>query len=926
MFFGLVHLLSHVLLFTNLYFCMEINVCELVQLAPGCRGEVRHDQKCVIKISAFKQDFNLNVVPDSVFLAPDDAHRTHPSKVSTLRRCFYSGDVNSDPSSSAALSLCAGMRGAFSYNGMEYDFQPLGNDTVHGFPSNALQTHLIRRRRNSIIHLNFTSRCAVTTGTNRAISESLGNAQRKMTTKSAPKGTDRSKRFASHPRYVEVLVVADESMAEFHGDDLRHYLLTLMAVAAKLYRHPSILNLINIVVVEILVIEKPEKGPNISSNAALTLRNFCSWQNELYKAQGKLSEYWDTAILFTKKDLCAATTCDTLGMADVGTMCDPKRSCSVIEDDGLPSAFITAHELGHVLNMPHDNNKACEEKFGKLKDDHMMSPNLIKVDRSSLWSVCSASIVTDFLDSGHGDCLLNKPQKLLDLSEDLPGLTYSLIRQCELAFGSGSKPCPYMQACSKLWCTGRARGQLVCQTRHVPWADGTSCGINKICYMGTCANKDISTKPKVDGQWGRWGAYGACSRTCGGGVQLVKRDCNNPVPENGGKYCHGLRVKHRSCNLEPCKHAGKSFREEQCEAFNNISLKTNRLGSSVVWVPKYSGVSAKDQCKLICRANGTGYFYVLAPKVVDGTLCSPETSAVCVQGKCIKAGCDGKLNSSLKFDKCGVCGGNNQNCKNVSGVFTRPIRGYNFVVTLPVGASSIDIRQHGYKGLLNDDNYLAVRNIHGRYLLNGNYVVSAAERDIIVKGSLLRYTGTSTAVEMLKAIRPLQENLIVEVLSVGKMTPPRIRYSYYLTKESKGQKILKKEEKKHAQNSIMPDTNKALLKSQKPSGKWMTSDWEECSVSCGNGFQKRLVKCLDLNGKADTYCDKTEKPSAVRVCGDPCPMWSIGEWSSCSKSCGKGFKKRTIHCVTHTGLPLSRVHCSGKRKPQELDFCTARNC
>lgn len=61
--------------------------------------------------------------------------------------------------------------------------------------------------------------------------------------------------------------------------------------------------------------------------------------------------------------------------------------------------------------------------------------------------------------------------------------------------------------------------------------------------------------------------------------------------------------------------AGKSFREEQCEAFNGFSLNTNRLGSSVVWVPKYSGVSPKDRCKLICRANGTGYFYVLAPKV-----------------------------------------------------------------------------------------------------------------------------------------------------------------------------------------------------------------------------------------------------------------------------------------------------------------------
>lgn len=36
----------------------------------------------------------------------------------------------------------------------------------------------------------------------------------------------------------------------------------------------------------------------------------------------------------------------------------------------------------------------------------------------------------------------------------------------------------------------------------------------------------------------------------------------------------------------------------------------------MVWVPKYSGISPKDKCKLICRANGTGYFYVLAPKVL----------------------------------------------------------------------------------------------------------------------------------------------------------------------------------------------------------------------------------------------------------------------------------------------------------------------
>ncbi len=40
-------------------------------------------------------------------------------------------------------------------------------------------------------------------------------------------------------------------------------------------------------------------------------------------------------------------------MADVGTVCDPDRSCSIIEDDGLQAAFTVAHELGKYLKKIH---------------------------------------------------------------------------------------------------------------------------------------------------------------------------------------------------------------------------------------------------------------------------------------------------------------------------------------------------------------------------------------------------------------------------------------------------------------------------------------------------------------------------------------------------------------------------------------------
>lgn len=82
------------------------------------------------------------------------------------------------------------------------------------------------------------------------------------------------------PRYVETMLVADQSMAEFHGSGLKHYLLTLFSVAARLYKHPSIRNSISLVVVKILVIYEEQKGPEVTSNAALTLRNFCNWQKQ----------------------------------------------------------------------------------------------------------------------------------------------------------------------------------------------------------------------------------------------------------------------------------------------------------------------------------------------------------------------------------------------------------------------------------------------------------------------------------------------------------------------------------------------------------------------------------------------------------------------------------------------------------------------
>lgn len=59
------------------------------------------------------------------------------------------------------------------------------------------------------------------------------------------------------------------------------------------------------------------------------------------------------------------------------------------------------------------------------------------------------------------------------------------------------------------------------------------------------------------------------------------------------------------------------------------------------------------------------------PQVADGTPCSPDSTTVCVQGQCVKAGCDRVIGSNRRFDKCGVCGGNGSTCMKMTGSMDR---------------------------------------------------------------------------------------------------------------------------------------------------------------------------------------------------------------------------------------------------------------
>ncbi|XP_063799701.1 A disintegrin and metalloproteinase with thrombospondin motifs 8 [Pseudophryne corroboree] len=934
------------------------------ELLPGTDGKV------TLRFTALGAEMEFHLTPDEAFLVPGlqiehiGRDGANEDGMAGLRNCFYSSQ---EPL--AAFSICKGIQGAFMKGCDSYVIQPMkkwmGQRTLgrhRVFKAHKIETERLGSNngayKNGIItqnwgkpnnHRNQKDNLAGTrrqnwrntygkesgrilpgiSGTTRryrsALQESKDdqepqtsdtNISEKSNTESlggdAKVHQHRHKRFVSSERFVEVLLVADVSMVQFYGEDLKLHLLTLMSIAAQIYKHPSLRNSVNLVVVKVLVVEDEDSGPEVSDNGGLILRNFCRWQQGYNPPSDRHAEHYDTAILITRQDFCGHDSCDTLGVADIGTVCEPSKSCSVIEDDGLQAAYTLAHELAHVLSIPHDNSNNCKKVFGELNKNHLMAPLFLQLNKSTPWSPCSAMHLTEFFDSGHGDCLLDAPGTSLELPRELPGTSarYDLDNQCRQVFGKEFSHCPNTREddiCAQLWC--KVLDEHVCHTKNgsLPWADGTSCGDHHVCWNGVCQVEEDVVKPKVpvDGNWASWGSWGECSRSCGGGVRFSYRECSDPEPENGGKYCQGQRAIYESCNIQECPLQEKSFREVQCEKYNTYNY-TDRHGNLIEWIPKFSGVSSRDRCKLMCRVRGGSEFKVFQSKVVDGTLCGPESLSVCVQGQCVKAGCDHVLHSSNKLDKCGVCGGDGSSCRKISGSLNKSKYGYTDIVTIPAGATNIDVKQRSHRGIIYDGIYLAIKKADGSYLLNGDFMVSSIEQDVHLRGTILIYSGSNTTLERIQSFHSLPEPLTIQLLRVvAESVPPKIKYTFFIPKSLPYGRPKAKDKVSH--HLLRP-----LFISQ-----WFLGDWSQCSKSCGSGWKRRTVECRDMEGRPSDLCPQELRPEDIRACGDlPCPMWRVGSLSHCSQTCGEGIRTQRVFCVDYTGKETEEDKCDLRKRPE----------
>ena len=71
--------------------------------------------------------------------------------------------------------------------------------------------------------------------------------------------------------------------------------------------------------------------------------------------------------------------------------------------------------------------------------------------------------------------------------------------------------------------------------------------------------------------------------------------------------------------------------------------------------------------------------------------------------------------------------------------------------------------------------------------------------------------------------------------------------------------------------------------------RWETSSWSECSRTCGEGYQFRIVRCWKMISPgfdSSVYSDLCEsaditRPDERKVCKNPAcgPQWEMSEWS-----------------------------------------------
>ncbi|XP_016973040.1 disintegrin and metalloproteinase domain-containing protein unc-71 isoform X5 [Drosophila rhopaloa] len=504
------------------------------------RGRTKkHFHRTSLLIKAFNHKFRLDLELNSQLLSPNIQQKHYhvggylvDGNRHDIEHCYYHGTVKDYPGASAAFHTCNGVSGVIH----------IGNETfvIHPFYGGDLSKHP---------HVIFEARTKANKGC--ANSGNLDSWRLSRRTKHLSAGVagvveeilqagvGRNKRDVREAtKYIETAIIVDKAMFDKRNGSTRaeviHDAIQVANIADLYFRTLNTR-------VSVVYIETWGKNQAVIDGS-----------KDISKAISSFNDYTSRNLFQIERDTTQLLTGETFaggeaGMAVPETVCTP-RAVGISVDVNVYEPHLLAgtmaHMIGHNIGMGHDDGR--EECFCRDWHGCIMAQSIVGQENVQPYkfSECSKKDYIDALRTGHGLCLLNKPNEI------------ELRRNC------GNKVVEEDEECD--------------------------CGTFEECSLDPCCD-GITCKLKSEAQC----ASGACCDQCRlRPKDTICRDSNNEcdLPE----YCDGEIGQCPSDiykkNGSPCGHTKTGVSGYCFQGY----CPTLSLQCEAIW--GYGGSAADRQC------------------------------------------------------------------------------------------------------------------------------------------------------------------------------------------------------------------------------------------------------------------------------------------------------------------------------------------